>query len=298
MLINDLPSVVEFCKFHLYADDFVIYLSGPFKDAQTIISKVNCDLDNISRWAADNGLSINTQKTQAMWVGSRGYINKMDSLNLLSVLLNGTTVAFNKSLKVLGVVLDSKITWREQSNATVKKSFAALARLRKHNGFLPDATKMLPVKALIFPYFDYAAGIFLDLSNELALKLSRCKNTALRFVTGTKIFEHITPVYREHEILSFTARRDYLAISIMASIFRNGEPHLLEDFQFRKEHREGSKRRSLLNLEVTQFKTESLRFSFKIRAAYLWNELPCNLRSLFTRPCFKQLLYDFYCDKI
>ena len=99
LFINDLPSVVEFCKFHLYADDFVIYLSGPFKNAQTIISKVNCDLDNISRWAADNGLSINTQKTQAMWVGSRGYINMMDSLNLLSVLLNGTTVAFKSPSK-------------------------------------------------------------------------------------------------------------------------------------------------------------------------------------------------------
>ena len=197
------------------------------------------------------------------------------------------------------MVLDSKITWRDQSNATAKKSFAALARLRKHNGFLPDATKMLLVKALIFPYFDYAAGIFLDLSDELALKLSRCKNAALRFVTGTKIFDHITHVYREHGILSFTARRDYLAISLLASIFRNGEPrYLLEDFQFRKEDRVGSKRRSLLDLEVPQFKTECLRFSFKIRAAYLWNELPCNLRSLFTRPCFKKLLYDFYCDKM
>ena len=109
LFTNDLLSVVEFCKFHFYADDFVIYLSGPFTDAQTIISKVNRDLANISRWAADNGLSINTQKTQAMWVDSKGYTNKMDSLNPSSVQLNGSTVAFNKSLKILGVVLASKI---------------------------------------------------------------------------------------------------------------------------------------------------------------------------------------------
>ena len=87
-------------------------------------------------------------------------------------------IACNESLKILSVVLDSKITWREQSNATAKKSFAALARLRKRSGFLPGATKMMLVKALIFPYFDYAADIFLNLSDELARKLSRCKNAA------------------------------------------------------------------------------------------------------------------------
>ena len=32
-----------------------------------------------------------------------------------------------------------------------------------------------------------------------------------------------------------------------------------------------------MNLEIPEFKTECLRFSFKIRAAYLWNELSHNL---------------------
>ena len=89
------------------------------------------------------------------------------------------------------------------------------------------------VKALIFPYFNYAAGIFLNLSDELDRKLSRCKNAVLRFVTGTKIFEHISPVYRGHGIHSFTARRGYLATSLLASIFGNGEPlYLHENFEF------------------------------------------------------------------
>ena len=60
---------------------------------------------------------------------------------------------------------------------------------------------MVLIKALIFPYLEYYSGIFLDLSVELVLKLSRCKNAALRFVTGTKIFEHITPDYVANEIL-------------------------------------------------------------------------------------------------
>ena len=68
------------------------------------------------------------------------------------------------------------------------------------------------MKTLVFPHLDYCAGIFLDLSKELTLKLARCKNAALRFVTGTKIFEYIIPVYREKDILNYAARRDFVAI--------------------------------------------------------------------------------------
>ena len=83
------------------------------------------------------------------------------------------------------------------------------------------------IKSLVFPYLDYCAGIFLDLSNELVLKLSIYKNAALRFAMEIKKFEYISHVYAEQEILSYESRRDYLAICLLASILKSNAPSYL-----------------------------------------------------------------------
>ena len=114
-------------------------------------------------------------------------------LNTSPIVLNGTTIVPCESLKILGITLDSTLSWREQCNITSKKSYAALARLWNNQGLLTASVKLTLVKSLIFPYYDYCAGLFLDLSKELCIKLNRCKNAAIRFATGTKIYEHITP---------------------------------------------------------------------------------------------------------
>jgi hypothetical protein len=56
MFINDLCSSIHFAKFHFYADDLQIYLSGDSKDLSGIISALNDDLASISRGAAENCL--------------------------------------------------------------------------------------------------------------------------------------------------------------------------------------------------------------------------------------------------
>lgn len=53
---------------------------------------------------------------------------------------------------------------------------------------------------------DYCESLFLGLTKELETKMERCVNAALRFVEGTKKFEHITPVYKKYNILTYRGR--------------------------------------------------------------------------------------------
>ena len=121
LFINDLPSALQFCKCHLYADDFVIYCSGSFKDINSIIEKINLNLTNVLRWASDNGLAVNASKTQAIWIGSRGYKTKVNVLNTPPVLLDGKVIHLSDSLKVLGITIDNSFTWRDQSTLPPRK---------------------------------------------------------------------------------------------------------------------------------------------------------------------------------
>ncbi|OXU21145.1 hypothetical protein TSAR_000645 [Trichomalopsis sarcophagae] len=143
---------------------------GPEKAASSVpprlikrVPNANYGLAKISHWALDNGLVINATKTQAMWVSSRGFISR--------IILDDTVITPCSSLKILGVVIDSTLSWREQCNIMARKCFAALSRLRKCRSYLTKDTRFLLIKTLIFPYLDYWASAFLDLLKKLILQL-------------------------------------------------------------------------------------------------------------------------------
>jgi hypothetical protein len=66
--MNDLCFCIRFSKFHFYADDLQIYLSGDRKDLDDIISALNQDLAAISRWSAENRLLLNPQNLQVILI--------------------------------------------------------------------------------------------------------------------------------------------------------------------------------------------------------------------------------------
>ena len=95
--------------------------------------------------------------------------------------------------------------------------------------------------------------------------------------------------------MSFTTRRDYLTICLLATVLRTKVPeYLFNKFNFRECDRLDNRRISPLNLEVPEFKTDYLRYSFYIVVTYLWNDLPHSIRQAFIRPTFKKILLNFF----
>jgi hypothetical protein len=70
LFIDDLCGAVLTSNYHLYADDFQVYAGGCRCDFSDCIHRLNVDLEAIFRWSVENGLSLNSGKTQAinyMW---------------------------------------------------------------------------------------------------------------------------------------------------------------------------------------------------------------------------------------
>ena len=70
LFVNDLPVSLTRSEVMLYPDDTTIYLS----DSNTLSLKecLSQDLVALSTWIADNGLTMNTQKTQFIVLSKRG----------------------------------------------------------------------------------------------------------------------------------------------------------------------------------------------------------------------------------
>ena len=63
---NDLVITSNTIKFHMYADDTIVYFNLEEFSIDTLESDVTNELNKISTWLRQNRLSLNTEKTKCM----------------------------------------------------------------------------------------------------------------------------------------------------------------------------------------------------------------------------------------
>ncbi|KAL7290949.1 hypothetical protein TKK_0015676 [Trichogramma kaykai] len=190
---------------------------------------------------------------------------------------------------------DETLSWREHTNYTGVRCFAALARLRRVGDFLPRGTRLMLVRALVFPHLDYGAGLMAGLPGELLIRLQRCQNAAVRFVMGVRRHEHITPSYVKLRILKLGERRSLLVVCLLANILRRGAPaYLAARFTFESGSGDRGSRRSNLDLSIPFERLSCLQSAFFINAANLWNALPHEMRVLYRSAGFGRIMRQYY----
>jgi hypothetical protein len=89
-------------------------------------SSTNVDLEAIFCWLVENGLSLNSEKTQAMIMcRDRGWLQAL----LPAVLVDGRTVPYSASVKNVGLTMDNRFSWRDQVNYVRRNVGFVLSRL-------------------------------------------------------------------------------------------------------------------------------------------------------------------------
>jgi hypothetical protein len=66
IFIHEIVAQIDFCRLHVYADDVQLYLSDDPCSLDECIRRMNADLDRLYIWPAENGLSLNPEKSQAI----------------------------------------------------------------------------------------------------------------------------------------------------------------------------------------------------------------------------------------
>ena len=97
---------------------------------------------------------------------------------------------------------------------------------------------------------------------------------------------------RELGWLTTTARAKYLAANLLRKIFNTAiSSYLLVFFDFVVAT--CLVRGEMKPLDIRGFNTETLKKSFHISSAYLWNSLPSNIRNITSVPHFKSCLHQY-----
>jgi hypothetical protein len=78
------------------------------------LKRVNSDLDTIYRWSVDNGLLFNGKKTQAMIIICRDQ-GRMP-FHVPELRLNDDSVVYTNKVRNLGMIVDNRLFFQDQSN--------------------------------------------------------------------------------------------------------------------------------------------------------------------------------------
>ena len=101
--VNDFPDCITQGELHLYADDTTAFVIGDNPDDVTI--KLNCLLKEICTFCRLNKLTLHSGKSEVMIIQRDQFVGP-----LLLVTHGGTQIDYTMKTKLVGVVIDNRLT--------------------------------------------------------------------------------------------------------------------------------------------------------------------------------------------
>ena len=193
--INDIPKSTQYFDFHRFAVDTSLFMSD--ENLETLESKTNAELAKISDWLIANKLSLNTKKSNVLTIPPK---NKTPNRSL-DMFINNEKLAESQSVKYVGVLLNSKLSWKDhiqQTTLNMSKSIGILARIRH---YAPKNILIHIYNAFITSYITYGITNWGGTYNTSLDPLRQCTKSAVRLITFQSRTTHSQPLFTELKLL-------------------------------------------------------------------------------------------------
>ena len=96
ILVSDISSNIRFCKYHLYADDTQLYITGKLTEINKLIQNLNEDLNRIANFSDNNCLRLNEGKSVFIILGSSYNMAKIKDLVLPFIKIYNTETSMTQ----------------------------------------------------------------------------------------------------------------------------------------------------------------------------------------------------------
>jgi Reverse transcriptase (RNA-dependent DNA polymerase) len=176
LYMNDIVKAIVNSQVNLFADDTLLSVA-----ADTVvecIQKMQEDLNALSDWLKFNKLKLNVSKTKFMIMTNK----RLNATDRVILSIDGEQIEEVRSMKYLGVQIDSKLNFKEHLNLIVKKIAKKTNFLGRISKKLTAHTKKMIYKSIILPHVDYCSSIMFMATKEDFRKLQLLQNRALRVI--------------------------------------------------------------------------------------------------------------------
>jgi hypothetical protein len=264
--INDLMNVNK-CTIKMFADDTSVFLKGD--DPVKLKHEAENCLVQLSDWFKSNQLVVNDNKTSYVVFTKKKCIPQI----LSEIKINNITIQRKNSVKYLGIILDTRLDFKEyittQLSKNLVKIISAFKIIKK---IIPKNNKMKLYHAYFHSKLNYGIEVYGSAANRYLKKVEILQHKALKILFN---HEPLTPsnyLLKNYKILSV---KDHHVLNIAKFVFkcRNN----LIPSPFRNHYQDNlnsdypnTRHRYLLKLQV---RTEQGKTMIKYKGAKFWNTL-------------------------
>lgn len=238
-----------------------------------------------------NRLQLNTAKTEVIWFSSA---RRQHQIPTVPLAVGPDEVAPVRSVRDLGIFLDSDLSMRTHISRTVSSCFAVLRQIRSIRRSVTRPVIQSLVASLVLTRLDYGSATLAGLPATQLDRLQSVLNAAARLVFGRRKFDHVTSLLRDLHWLRVPERITFRLATLAFKCQHSMAPHYL-DTQLRRVADMDSRRRlrsassAALFVPRTAHPTIGDR-AFSVAAARAWNSLPSHLQSSETLDAFQRQL--------
>ena len=209
---NDLPSHLPHGRLVSYADDTQLLDSAHPDDLPILKSRQEDTITAVQSYFTSNSLKMNPTKTTLLLVGTPHSLKKATSFQLC---IGDHVLKPSPFVKMLGVTIDSSLTWEEHTSNVVKKCNSILFCIYKIRHHLTPETRKLLIQAHVFPHILYCLSVW---GGAAACRLGRVQkvlNFAARVVSGARRSDHVSPILEAlgwRSVTDLVSRRDCVGV--------------------------------------------------------------------------------------
>ena len=180
--VNDLAEHVN-CFLVQYADDTQFLHSSTPNNINTLIKYTEDTLIKCKHYFLNNGLMLNSAKTQCTFIGNRQLLSRIPPNTTIN--FNGDIIYPSSCVKNLGVYMDRYMVFDVHVNELIKKVNGILMYINRI-GDLCDKqqTRIIIVQSLVLSLIHYCLRIWRTTNHTLLSNVQKVQNFAAKVAIG------------------------------------------------------------------------------------------------------------------
>ena len=209
------------------------------------------------------------------------------------VTLLGKEVTPSNSARDLGIEMNATLSFDEHITNTVSSCFASLCQINRVKYLFDSKSLENVIHTLVFSPLFYCSPVWSSTSKKNVSKLQSVQNFAARVVTGSRKFEHITPVLRDLNWLPVSSMLKYTVGTLTFKCLKGLAPRYLCSRFVTRATVHDRNTRNKNKLDIPGYKSAAGQRSFLYRSVTMWNSLPTAITDCNSLEMFKRKLKDY-----
>ncbi len=283
LYINDLPSVCPNTNIQMYADDTVIYIHG--SSVSQVANELTESLVHVAAWLEQCCLQLNISKTVCM------FITKTKNLSVVpDVFVSGERLQVVSEYKYLGVLIDSKLSFKAQVKKVCNRVRFSLSNFRFIRDYMSSDAALIYMHSMIISHITYCLTTWSHASITTLKPLESLYKQSLKTLDKKSVQFHHCSILKKYNLLSWDNLIKYVHICLLFKTMNSLISPLKQFVNIRttahRSTRGGERGDCIIPFKRSNF-SQSV---FSVKAAREWNSIPSTIRRLHTFGSFQSHL--------